>query len=293
MTSAAVNALLSLALGVTLPPPPIRAVAGTAASFTQLIPALPDHMHAALAARGISAPTPIQHAAIPRALTGESMLLHAETGSGKSLAFLLPALVRLEASYEAHHKVLVVAPTREPLSQARAAWPAGAAPSGCLAEAGRGWQRAPEPQLAGVGAGRGLSEPCSRRAGGATHLTPTPTPDPNFSPSPSASPDPNPNPNPNPHPRRELAVQLANEAAGLCTREDAVQIVAIGCAPQPAALLGASVICCTAAEFMALGVRGGSTMSGSSKDSPFQGVIEAVLALVVSSQESKSGVSSK
>ena len=81
-------------------------------------------------------------------------------------------------------------------------------------------------------------------------------------------------------------MQLANEAAGLCTREDAVQIVAIGCAPQPAALLGASVICCTAAEFMALGVRGGSTMSGSSKDSPFQGVIEAVmLALVVRSQE--------
>ena len=110
---------LALALGVTLPPPPIRAAAGTAASFAQLIPALPDHMHAALAARGISAPTPIQHAAIPRALTGESMLLHAETGSGKSLAFLLPALVRLEASYEARHKVLVVAPTREPMSKAR------------------------------------------------------------------------------------------------------------------------------------------------------------------------------
>ena len=176
-----VAALLSLALGVTLPPPPIRSAAGTAASFAELIPALPDHMHAALATRGISAPTPIQQAAIPRALTGESMLLHAETGSGKSLAFLLPALVRLEASYEARHKVLVVAPTRE------------------------------------------------------------------------------------------LAVQLANEAASLCTREDAVQIVAIGCSPQPAALLGASVICCTAAEFMALGVRGGSTMSGSSKDSPFQG----------------------
>ena len=81
-------------------------------------------------------------------------------------------------------------------------------------------------------------------------------------------------------PTRELAVQLANEAAGLCTREDAVQIVAIGCAPQPAALLEASVICCTAAEFMALGVRGGSTMTGSNKDSPFQGVIEAVLANV-------------
>ena len=155
---------------------------------------------------------------------------------------------------------------------------------------GRGWLRLAEGSGASAGrgrrAGRGLSEPCSPRAGGATHPTPTPTPDPNFSPSPSASPDPNPNPSPNPHPRRELAVQLANEAAGLCTREDAVQIVAIGCAPQPAALLGASVICCTAAEFMALGVRGGSTMSGSSKDSPFQGVIEAVmLALVVSSQE--------
>ena len=135
-----VAALLSLALGVTLPPPPIRSAAGTAASFAELIPALPDHMHAALATRGISAPTPIQQAAIPRALTGESMLLHAETGSGKSLAFLLPALVRLEASYEARHKVLVVAPTRGPRSKARPVRPASAAQAAAwlgLSEAGR------------------------------------------------------------------------------------------------------------------------------------------------------------
>ena len=176
--------LISLALGVTLPPPPIRSVAGAATSFATLVPDLPDQMRAALTARGITAPTPIQQAAIPRALMGESMLLHAETGSGKSLAFLLPALVRLEASNEPRHKVLVVAPTRE------------------------------------------------------------------------------------------LAVQLANEAAGLVTREDAVQIVAIGCAPQPAALLGASVICCTAAEFMALGGDAGRRVHGDA----FTGVVEQVLA---------------
>ena len=77
--------------------------------FARLVPTLPAHVEAALAARGISEPTPIQRAAIPAALAGESMLLHAETGSGKSLAFLVPAILRVEEP----NKVLVVAPTRE------------------------------------------------------------------------------------------------------------------------------------------------------------------------------------
>ena len=77
--------------------------------FARLVPTLPAHVEAALAARGISEPTPIQRAAIPAALAGDSMLLHAETGSGKSLAFLVPAVLRIEEP----HKVLVVAPTRE------------------------------------------------------------------------------------------------------------------------------------------------------------------------------------
>ncbi|KAG8462562.1 hypothetical protein KFE25_010387 [Diacronema lutheri] len=70
---------------------------------------MPAALSAALLARGIRAPTPIQSAAFSRVAGGESVVLHAETGSGKSLAFLLPLLLRLAPD----EKVLIVAPTRE------------------------------------------------------------------------------------------------------------------------------------------------------------------------------------
>ncbi|KAJ1637843.1 P-loop containing nucleoside triphosphate hydrolase protein [Pavlovales sp. CCMP2436] len=70
---------------------------------------MPEGLSAALRARGINSPTPIQVAAFERVRAGESVVLHAETGSGKSLAFLLPILLRLAPG----EKVLVVAPTRE------------------------------------------------------------------------------------------------------------------------------------------------------------------------------------
>ena len=63
-------------------------------AFADLLPSLPPAVAASLAARGIRTPTPIQAAALPRIAAGESVLLHAETGSGKSLAFLLPSLTR-------------------------------------------------------------------------------------------------------------------------------------------------------------------------------------------------------
>ena len=81
----------------------------TAPAFADLLPSLPPAVAASLAARGISTPTPIQAAALPRIAAGESVLLHAETGSGKSLAFLLPSLTSLEPG----ERVLVVSPTRE------------------------------------------------------------------------------------------------------------------------------------------------------------------------------------
>lgn len=154
--------------------------------FARLAPTMPANMEAALAARGISEPTPIQSAAIPTALTGESILLHAETGSGKSLAFLIPALLRVEEP----DKVLVVAPTRE------------------------------------------------------------------------------------------LAVQLANEAGGLLSREGAVQIVAVGCAPTPDALLDADVICCTAPELLALRAEEGNWVGA------IEHVLNAVRVLVLDELDS-------
>ena len=154
------------------PPPPRASVRLCQAGFAELIPDLPAAVHESLSARGLHRPTPIQAATLPRAHAGESLLLHAETGSGKSMAFLLPALMRLglagavdqpsEQSERGEAAVLVVAPTRE------------------------------------------------------------------------------------------LAVQLANEAACVMPAPGAVQIIAIGATPDPLALLRASVVTCTAAELLAL-----------------------------------------
>lgn len=89
-------------------------------SFADLLPDLPPVVMDALAARGICKPTPIQQVAMEKIFNGESLMLNAETGSGKSLAFLLPVLLRLGlAGLEEvpvrlqKFKVLVAAPTRE------------------------------------------------------------------------------------------------------------------------------------------------------------------------------------
>lgn len=164
--------------------------ASASSAFTSLIPSLPAAVVDALAARGVAGPTPIQTAALPRAHNGESLVLHAETGSGKSLAFLLPALSRLGLAgaevlpmlgpEDAAGKVLVVAPTRE------------------------------------------------------------------------------------------LAVQLANEAALVIPAPGAVQIVAVGATPEASLLLDASVITCTAPELLSL-----LEMEGDAA-----GVVDAVLSQV-------------
>jgi ATP-dependent RNA helicase RhlE len=58
-------------------------------------------------------PTPVQAAAIPPAMEGKDVLATAETGTGKTLAFLLPAMERLLASTGKHPAVLILTPTRE------------------------------------------------------------------------------------------------------------------------------------------------------------------------------------
>ncbi|MGC8549589.1 MAG: DEAD/DEAH box helicase [Acidobacteriaceae bacterium] len=58
-------------------------------------------------------PTPVQAAAIPPAIEGKDVLATAETGTGKTLAFLLPAMERLLASTGKHPAVLILTPTRE------------------------------------------------------------------------------------------------------------------------------------------------------------------------------------
>jgi ATP-dependent RNA helicase RhlE len=74
---------------------------------------------AALQKIGITTPTDIQGKAIPPALDGRDVLASAETGSGKTIAFLLPIVERLKK--RAHDpRALVLAPTRELAIQIRA-----------------------------------------------------------------------------------------------------------------------------------------------------------------------------
>src|SRR5882672_5719435 len=67
---------------------------------------------AALAKQQITDPTPIQTAALPALLAGQDAYLHAETGTGKTLAYLLPIFCRLDAA-QAATQVVIVAPTHE------------------------------------------------------------------------------------------------------------------------------------------------------------------------------------
>ncbi len=66
-------------------------------------------------ALGFTQPTPIQVATIPAALTGQDILGSAETGTGKTAAYLLPILQRFLAAPARTHQVraLILVPTRE------------------------------------------------------------------------------------------------------------------------------------------------------------------------------------
>ncbi len=72
---------------------------------------LPEFLQTALASQDITEPTPVQTRAIPPALEGKDVLATAQTGTGKTLAFLLPLAARLaENSAE---NALILSPTRE------------------------------------------------------------------------------------------------------------------------------------------------------------------------------------
>ncbi|MEK6220066.1 MAG: DEAD/DEAH box helicase [Psychrobacter cryohalolentis] len=69
----------------------------------------------ALDRSGYTNPTPIQAQAIPFALAGRDLLLSAQTGSGKTAAFVIPVLDRLSraTSFDKLTKALILTPTRE------------------------------------------------------------------------------------------------------------------------------------------------------------------------------------
>ncbi|MGG4267162.1 DEAD/DEAH box helicase [Peribacillus simplex] len=61
---------------------------------------------------GISNPTPIQEKSIPDILAGRDVIAKAQTGTGKTLAFLLPILEKVDPA-ASHIQSLIVTPTRE------------------------------------------------------------------------------------------------------------------------------------------------------------------------------------
>lgn len=73
--------------------------------------AVDSRIHASLARKGFTTPTPIQDKTIPLGLQGKDVIGIANTGTGKTAAFAIPVLHRLMTDPKA--KALVVAPTRE------------------------------------------------------------------------------------------------------------------------------------------------------------------------------------
>jgi ATP-dependent RNA helicase DeaD len=73
---------------------------------------LPGPLLAALDRVGYETPSPIQAEAIPHLLEGRDLLGHAPTGTGKTAAFALPLIARLDLA-QSHVQVLTLTPTRE------------------------------------------------------------------------------------------------------------------------------------------------------------------------------------
>ena len=79
-------------------------------SFQQL--ALSEPILKALNDVGYETPSPIQAETIPLLLSGRDVLGQAQTGTGKTAAFALPALSNIDIS-QRDPQILVLAPTRE------------------------------------------------------------------------------------------------------------------------------------------------------------------------------------
>ncbi|MBF0409773.1 MAG: DEAD/DEAH box helicase [Candidatus Riflebacteria bacterium] len=73
---------------------------------------LPDTLKMALAESGYEIPTPIQEKMIPVVLTGKDVLGQAQTGTGKTAAFALPLLSKIDLERK-EPQILVLTPTRE------------------------------------------------------------------------------------------------------------------------------------------------------------------------------------
>ena len=73
---------------------------------------VPENIIAALKNMGINKPMPVQAQAIPALYAGRDVIARAQTGTGKTLAFLVPLEQRIDVT-KAYAQALIVTPTRE------------------------------------------------------------------------------------------------------------------------------------------------------------------------------------
>jgi len=81
---------------------------------------LHPHILKAIIDSGYTTPTPIQEQAIPELLAGHDIMASAQTGTGKTAAFMLPALHQLATPSRTNcrgPRILVLTPTRELAAQ--------------------------------------------------------------------------------------------------------------------------------------------------------------------------------
>jgi ATP-dependent RNA helicase RhlE len=74
---------------------------------------LADGVMEGLDAMGFEKPTPIQEQAIPLAIAGKDVIGVAQTGTGKTAAFLLPVMSKISQSPDNNINALIIVPTRE------------------------------------------------------------------------------------------------------------------------------------------------------------------------------------
>jgi superfamily II DNA/RNA helicase len=92
-------------------------VTDTLPSFREL--GVSEPVVEALAARGITAPFPIQAMVIEDATSGRDTLAKSRTGSGKTLGFAIPIVDRLDPDDDARPGALILVPTRELAQQVK------------------------------------------------------------------------------------------------------------------------------------------------------------------------------
>src|ERR1700726_3727394 len=90
--------------------------------FTQL--PISAQLQARLSERRFTTMTPVQAAGIPQALEGKDVLATAQTGTGKTLAFLIPLMEQLLKRTAPGLNALILVPTRELAMQVAAQYDA-------------------------------------------------------------------------------------------------------------------------------------------------------------------------